>query len=159
LDYAKKCYLCVADSYTYLNPNTGIHPLAKLLRDGGGDYGNLSTIFISLLRCSGIPSRHLVAKRPDGTNHVWTDFYLQDYGWVPVDVSKRNANKYGDFFGRIDSRDTGIIISKGVNLTVDIQSGKKYDTNILQNFYYWYRYSSRAGEVIVDFRYVTKPLN
>ncbi len=159
LDYAKKCYLYVADSYTYLNPNTGIHPLTKLLRDGGGDCGNLATIFVSLLRCKGIPARHLVAKRPDGSNHVWADSYLQDYGWIPVDVSKRNANKYGDFFGKIDSRDAGIIVSKGVNLNVEKQSGEKYRTNLLQNFDYWYWYSSGTGDVLVDFRYITKFLN
>ena len=159
LDYAKKCYLYVADSFTYLNPNTGIHPLAKLLRDGGGDCGNLSTIFISLLRCKGIPARHLVAKRPDGSNHVWVDFHRQDYGWIPVDVSKRNANKYGDFFGKIDSRDAGIIVSKGVNLTVEKKSGEKYRTILLQNFDYWYWYSSGTGDVLVDFRYITKFLN
>ena len=125
----------------------------------GGDCGNLSTIFVSLLRCKGIPARHLVAKRTDGSNPVWVDFHRQDYGWIPVDVSKRNANKYGDFFGKIDSRDTGIIVSKGVNLTVEKQNGEKYRTNLLQNFDYWYWYSSGTGDVLVDFRYITKLVN
>lgn len=50
LDYTKRCYEYVAQNFQYLNPGTGLHPLSELLANGGGDCGNLSSIYISLLR-------------------------------------------------------------------------------------------------------------
>ena len=44
--YARLCYEYVATHFKYLNPNTGIHPIAKILSDGGGDCGNLASIFV-----------------------------------------------------------------------------------------------------------------
>jgi len=97
LDYSKRCYSYVAKNFQYLNPGTGLHPLSELLADGGGDCGNLSSIYISLLRYRGIPSRHSVIVRPDGSGHVGADFYSEQYGWVPVDVtSKKYASLFGD---------------------------------------------------------------
>ena len=45
LTYAELCYEYVAENYEYLNPNTGIHPIAEILSDGGGDCGNLASIY------------------------------------------------------------------------------------------------------------------
>ena len=35
LSYAESCYEYVADNFKYLNPYTGIHPIDKILTDGG----------------------------------------------------------------------------------------------------------------------------
>ena len=92
LDYARRCYEYVASHYKYLNANTGIHPLKKILQDGGGDCGNLTSIYVSLLRYKNIPSKHIVTVRPDGSYHVWNDFYLEKHGWIPVDVTAKNSD-------------------------------------------------------------------
>ena len=74
LEFARKAYVYVSESYKYLYPGTGLHTLETILKNGGGDCGNLSSIFISLLRNRGIPARHLMAVRPDGTYHAGQNF-------------------------------------------------------------------------------------
>lgn len=146
LDYAKRCYEYVAKNYKYLNPNTGLHPLTKLLVDSGGDCGNLSNIYISLLRAQGIPARPLVALRPDGSSHVWADFYLQNYGWIPVDVTYKNSDPQGDYFGKVGIKRTGIILTKNVNLPLDAGDTIK-NLRLLQSFAYWYWYNGKSGQI------------
>ncbi|KYK33691.1 MAG: hypothetical protein AYK18_14770 [Theionarchaea archaeon DG-70] len=155
LDYSKRCYLYVAKNFQYLNPGTGLHPLSELLANGGGDCGNLNSIYISLLRYKGIPSRHLVTVRPDGSGHVWTDFYLENYGWVPVDVtSKKYASLFGDYFGKIDIGKTGIILSKEVYLPLQIEDNNVQYAPILQYYSWWHWDSGGYGNVLVG-NYIT----
>ena len=150
LDYARRCYSYVAENYKYLNPNTGIHPLNKILRDGGGDCGNLTSIYVSLLRCRNIPARHLVGVRPNGTYHVWADFYLERYGWIPVDVTYKMQNKNGNFFGVVDASDVPVILSLGVNLTVNAIDQNRIirtKTPLMQDFTHWNWYTSPIGKL------------
>ena len=144
LDFARKAYLYVSDHYKYLNPNTGLAPLEKLLQNGGGDCGNLSSIFISLLRNQGIPARHLVAVRPDASWHVWADFYLEKYGWIPVDVTYRleDKTKTGDYFGRVRIKDNGIILSREVDLSVVNGKGEPQKVGLMQVFAHWCSYGA-----------------
>ncbi|MBN1996200.1 transglutaminase domain-containing protein [candidate division KSB1 bacterium] len=100
--FAEKCYEYVAQNFQYLNPEIGLSPLATVLANGGGDCGNLSSIFISLLRYKKIPARHAVAMRPDGSYHVWAEFYLENYGWVPVDVTFKMSSPSRNYFGYYD---------------------------------------------------------
>ncbi|HEY3449662.1 MAG TPA: transglutaminase domain-containing protein [Myxococcales bacterium] len=137
LGYARAAYEHVASSFKYLNPNTGMHPLSEVLAAGGANCGNLASVYISLLRARGIPARHLVAIRPDGSRHVWADFYLQGYGWVPVDVTYKQANPAGDYFGRVALKDNGIIMDKKVDLTVDNALGTR-QLPLLQDSAWWY---------------------
>jgi len=134
LDYAERCYLYVASHYKYLNPLTGLHALSKILKDGGGDCGNLSSIYISLLRAQGIPARHVVAI---GVNkyHVWSEFYIQDFGWIPVDVTYKNSNPKGNFFGRYDSN--WVVLQKGVDMQYSTSAGYK-TIPLLQSSHWWY---------------------
>ena len=149
LDYSKRCYVYVARHFKYLNPGTGLHPLSELLANGGGDCGNLSSIYVSLLRYKGIPSRHLVIVRPDGSGHVGADFYLENYGWVPVDVTfKLSSPLFGDYFGKVDVGKTGIIFSKGVYLPLQIEDTVEY-IPILQYYNWWHWDSGGSGNILV----------
>lgn len=134
--YARQCYRYVAENYDYLNPNTGIHTLKNNLSAGGGDCGNLSAIYISLLRNKGIPARPVVAVRTDGTYHVWSEFYLESYGWIPVDVTYLNSDPRGNYFGVYPA--DCIIMSNDYDLLLDIGENPERVT-ILQNYVYWYR--------------------
>jgi transglutaminase-like putative cysteine protease len=145
VDYARQCYLFVAERYSYLNPNTGIHPLQDILDAGGGNCGNLTSIYVSLLRHKKIPSRHIVTVRPDGSYHVWSDFYLESYGWIPVDVTYKNSNPSGDYFGKYDG--TGIVMTKGVALQMDRGDGFTYSAALLQTYEWWY-WCSTAGNSV-----------
>lgn len=136
VDYARRCYEYVAQNYNYLNPNTGLHPLSELLNNGGGDCGNLSSIYISLLRNKQIPSRHVVTIRPDGSQHVWAEFYLENYGWIPVDVTYKQSNPNGNYFGIYDGN--GIVVSKGICLQLEKAPGDAYQCVLFQNYDWWY---------------------
>jgi transglutaminase-like putative cysteine protease len=143
LDYAKHCYEYVALNYSYLNPFTGLHTLQDILNAGGGDCGNLSSVFISLLRYKNIPARHIVTVRPDGVYHVWSDFLLEKYGWIPVDVTFKNSDPQGDFFGKYDGY--GIVMTKEVWLPVDKGNGETIQVDILQSYNLWIWASQGTG--------------
>jgi hypothetical protein len=61
------------------------------LENGTGDCSEYSYLFVALCRAVGIPARLNVGFgfRPSEENttdgHMWTEYYLQNYGWVPVD--------------------------------------------------------------------------
>ena len=152
IDYARKCYEYVASHYSYLNPYTGMHPLAELLANGGGDCGNLSSIYISLLRNKRIPSRHVMAILPNGDYHIWAEFYLQNYGWIPVDVTYKNGNPFGDYFGNYDG--FAVVVSKGLCLTLEKMPGTSYQTVFLQTYEYWYWYSNNNTCNGVEHRHI-----
>ena len=136
VDYARRCYDYVAWAYGYLNPNTGLHTLADILSAGGGDCGNLSSIWVSLLRYRKIPARHVVTVRPNATFHVWSEFYLEGYGWIPVDVTAEQSNPAGDYFGRYDGN--GIVMNHGVYLELALGNGSTYYAPLLQTYGWWY---------------------
>ena len=145
VDYARRCYYYVAQNYQYLDAYTGLHTLSDILVSGGGDCGNLSSIYVSLLRFKGIPSRHIVTVRPDGSYHVWAEFYLETYGWIPVDVTYKNSNPSGDYFGKYDGN--GIVMTKEVWLLLDRGDGYSYYCALLQSYNWFYWYSSGGGHI------------
>lgn len=61
------------------------------LTNGTGDCSEYSYLFVALCRAAGIPARLNVGFgfRPSEENttdgHMWIEYYLQNYGWVPVD--------------------------------------------------------------------------
>lgn len=76
----------------------GRQTLAQVLKKGGGAVG-INMVFVSLLRGSGIPARLVVARRINKANHVWSEFYLEKYGWIPADPSIFVPDD--QFFGKI----------------------------------------------------------
>jgi len=134
--FAERCYEYVAENFEYLNPGVGLSPLSTVMANGGGDCGNLSSIFVSLLRCKGIPARHVVTMRPDGSHHVWAEFYLEKYGWVPVDVTYKMDRPDRNYFGYYDGN--GIVFNSEVALQIDRGDGTIYDCPLLQTFLLWY---------------------
>lgn len=137
VDYARLCYEYVAANMKYINPNTGLHSLATILANGGGDCGNQATLYISMLRNKGIPARHVVMIRPDGTFHVRAEFYLAGYGWIPVDANAKNMNPNGDYFGKIETNE--IVVNNDINIKM-LGSNDSVEENIvlLQNYLWWY---------------------
>ncbi len=154
LNYARKCYEYVPIHYQYLDPISGFHTLDNILAKGGGDCGNLSTIFITMLRMKGIPARHLVGFRPDESLHVWADFYLENYGWVPVDVNYKQSYPTGNYFGDIRFKDNGFIIHRGIGSVVTRNAGPVRLVS-LQTYSYSSSYSMKNHrEALVDRRVI-----
>lgn len=136
LDFARRAYDYVASHYRYMEDRGSLRRLEDVLGNGGGDCAGLSSIFISLLRHRGIPARHLAGFLPDGRNHTLADFYLEGYGWIPVDVTFRQRNRKTDHFGKLIGGDNIIVVSHGVDLTVaDTQGQSKI--YLLQKYRWW----------------------
>jgi hypothetical protein len=65
------------------------------LENGTGDCSEYSYLFVALCRAAGIPARiqagftfhHPSETLEDG--HMWAEYYLENYGWIPVDVTWR----------------------------------------------------------------------
>ncbi len=77
-----------------------------------GDCGQVSLLFITLCRCSGIPARFQSGfmMHPRAWNlHDWAEVYFEGAGWVPVDQSfgiptfADNSEEKMFFMGGIDS--------------------------------------------------------
>ena len=101
--------------------------LTTLERKSAG-CGGKSHIFVALLRAIGIPARNVFGihggshtdlqsgrRREDAfSNHIWSEFFLPEYGWIQVDAGDQNG------FGMIS--DYRIVLGKGE----DIELGNGY---------------------------------
>ena len=75
-------------------------------------------LYCTLLRCANIPclpiAGVLVSRDQQTMNHWWAEFWIDGFGWVPVDIAMGagaipvqfgdNPNKASYYFGNIDSR-------------------------------------------------------
>lgn len=99
-----------------------------LIKHKRGDAYDFAVIYTALLRTAGIPARMLsgVLVNADRRtqNHWWSEFYLEDFGWVPVDVAlgagmefesfqnERHSPKY--YFGNIDAQHIAFSLAQNV---------------------------------------------
>ncbi|MEM3055485.1 MAG: transglutaminase-like domain-containing protein [Candidatus Bathyarchaeia archaeon] len=67
------------------------HGALWALKNGVGDCSEYSCLFVALCRAAGIPARiqaGFAFNKVDETmkdGHMWAEFYLENYGWIPVD--------------------------------------------------------------------------
>jgi hypothetical protein len=70
--------------------NTSSPESQYVLDTGIGDCASQSLYFAALCRSLGIPARatggYQMIAGPAGT-HIWAEFYLEGYGWIPADVT------------------------------------------------------------------------
>jgi len=138
VEYARLAYEYVARHYQYTNPNTGIYPLDTILNQNGGDCGNLTSIYISLLRYQNIPARHDVGVLTNGTFHAWAEFLTPDGVWVPADVTYKNSDTQGDYFGKFSSDGYRIIFNHDFNIALNTGVANwTPNVPLLQTFGWW----------------------
>lgn len=67
------------------------HPTSVFVHDEGyGDCGAHAIYFTALCRAVGIPARSTGGNElivPGGSGHIWAEYYIPGYGWIPVDPS------------------------------------------------------------------------
>ena len=142
--YAEQCYLYTASHFAYKNMNTGLHSIAQILADGGGDCGNFSTVFICLMRAKNIPARHVIAVGRNAT-HVWAEFLLQNYGWVPVDATYKHDDPSGNYFGIKNIVNPRlIVVQHGIEQIYQLSSSFSPTITLLQTFGWWYWYNGAS---------------
>lgn len=117
-DTAKAIYLATIKKLRYQTGRTADALLA--LRTGSADCGGFSSLFVAGCRSQGIPARTLAGARM-GRNgwHVWAEFWLQGYGWVPCDPSAADSlAPNGDtaaYFGIMPEGNSRIVIEVGLD--------------------------------------------
>lgn len=96
-----------------------------------GDCGAQSSYFSALCRAVGIPARTTggfqIIKKGTASGHFWAEFYLPNYGWIPVDTSvaqavdylptltEKEKKEYKDyFFGNMDPY--RLVIQKDIDI-------------------------------------------
>lgn len=152
IDYARRCYEYTATHLEYFNANTGLHSLQDIIDKGGGDCGNFASYYISLLRNRNIPSRHVVGVIEQDNYHVWAEFYLQNYGWIPVDPTFKHGNPNGDYFGHKNS--SHYVTTLGLELTnyKFAESDEPMQLVLMQLLYYfWWTYDP-CTSALFDFK-------
>ena len=143
-NYAEQCYLYTASHFAYKNMNTGLHSIAQILADGGGDCGNFSTVFICLMRAKNIPARHVIAVGRNAT-HVWAEFLLQNYGWVPVDATYKHDDLSCNYFGIKNIVNPRlIVVQHGIEQNYQLSSSFSSKMTLLQTFGWWYWYNGSS---------------
>lgn len=145
LDYARRCYEYTATHFRYIHGPW--RTLDEILKAGGGECGDFSTVVVSLLRYKGIPSRHNNCITLAGGYHVWVDFYLEGYGWIPLDATYKNGVPDGDFFGKYDGQ--------CVVLSQDFYSdfGMEFKLSILQDYWYLYDCDGNYCDMLATHRF------
>lgn len=91
---ARKIFDHVRDALEYkLEGGWNVAPV--VLKRGTGSCSEYAFSFIALCRAAGLPARYVgsvVVRRDDASLddvfHRWTEVYLPNYGWIPIDPSR-----------------------------------------------------------------------
>ena len=120
---------------------------------GYGECGDYTALFCALLRAVGVPARPVVGYWAESgqPTHVWAEFYLPSYGWVPADPSIGDEGDPNSYFARLDASNR-LIFSKGFN----IRLSSDHTTDLFQTFYWWWQGS--AGKTRADFNLTVEPI-
>ena len=113
--------------------------------DGYGECGDYAALFCALLRAVGVPARTVagwIAETGD-SHHVWAEFYLPSYGWIPTDPSWDDGNPTWKYFGSLPS--SGRFVS---SVGVNIELAADWTTSLFQTFSF--RWWGVSGERTTD---------
>lgn len=141
LSAARRFYDFVIDTAEYKVLGEGLRGASKLLDTGIGECGDYSALFVALCRAAGIPARPVVgywAVSGIEQTHVWAEFYIEPFGWVPVDptTGQLNPESRDYYFGNLDNK--RVILNKGFNIRLVPAAPGDYITPFLQVPMYWF---------------------
>ncbi len=105
-----------------------------------GNCTDFHSLFLSMARSQGIPARFEIGfPLPEDQRagqiagyHCWADFYVQGYGWVPVDISEawKHKGKKDYFFGSHDVNRVQLTVGR------DLLLNPRQDGRALNYFIY-----------------------
>ncbi|MHC4570200.1 MAG: transglutaminase-like domain-containing protein [Planctomycetota bacterium] len=101
LDVVKGIYDGVLDHMDYVINGKDDKGALKALELGKGDCTEYSDLFVALCRAKNIPARvvtgYTVRTDVATSKHNWTEVYMKDRGWVPIDPTTGDAAGNGMF--------------------------------------------------------------
>ncbi|MGH9866558.1 MAG: transglutaminase-like domain-containing protein [Candidatus Polarisedimenticolia bacterium] len=128
-DYVVSNMTLLADASK--TPGAGQGDLDFALREMKGTAEDLASAFVGLCRALDIPARTVMGMLiPEGVRngqisgyHGWAEFYLDGYGWIPVDpaLAVRHPSRRDEYFGGLDANRVAISIGRDVTL-IPVQS-------------------------------------
>jgi transglutaminase-like putative cysteine protease len=91
-----------------------------------GNCTDFHSLFIGMMRAAGIPARFeigfsLPTDQHDGVipgYHCWAEFYLPQFGWIPVDASEawKHPDRKNYFFGAHDDNRVQFTVGRDIRL-------------------------------------------
>ena len=128
---AKSLFSYVLRRYSY-NPSPQENGVIESIEAREGNSYHYAVVLCALLRSAGVPSRpmtgYLVYDNKRTVKHYWLEFYLENFGWVPLDPALADGARFGTFpevevpeeyyFGNMD--DQHVIFSRGILPTTKI---------------------------------------
>ncbi len=149
----RKFYDYIIAESVYYQAGTGLNGAKSLLTGKKGECGDYSSLFIALSRASGIPARAVVGYwAVPGLNqtHVWAEFYLEGYGWVPVDVTigQSDQARRDFYFGNMDNQ--RVILNKGFNIRLVPTAPDSAVVAFLQTPFWWFWGTGNSNTISLD---------
>jgi transglutaminase-like putative cysteine protease len=142
---AEQIYAWVLEHMAYV-PYDGFHGALESLHQGWGECGDYAYLFCALLRAAGVPARPVAGFHAVSgcSPHVWAEFFLPSYGWIPADPSWDDVSgPPWRYFGEVPSS-TRLICSKGAN----IELAPSRVADLFQVYYWWW--TGTGGEAYAD---------
>lgn len=96
VDFARRAFLTMTKLLEYQRPFDHDGKASSTVETGRGDCGCLSTVFVGVMRASGVPARELVGRLLKSEKsfetseygvHARAEFFAERIGWIPVDPS------------------------------------------------------------------------
>lgn len=91
-----------------------------------GNCTDFHSLFIGMMRAAGVPARFEIGfSVPEGQHegaiagyHCWAEFYVEPYGWIPVDASEawKHPEKRDYFFGAHDDNRVQFTLGRDIRL-------------------------------------------
>jgi len=122
VDIAWNTYEWIIDNI-YYQQIAGEWDAATALKNGEGGSAELGNIFVALMRANGIPARRIsgwgarfqerLELQLTRFAHGWAEFYLEEFGWVPVDPTWGRSNQF-DNFAKSDRKH--VVLTRGAGI-------------------------------------------
>jgi len=150
---ARSFYDYIVDNAKYNLLGQGLAGAKELCTSGTGECGDYSALFVALCRAKGIPARPIVgywAISGIDQTHVWAEFYVEPFGWIPVDptIGQIESDKRDYYFSNMDNQ--RVILNKGFNITLDPRGPDNYIAAFLQVPLWWYWGSGDPGDLSIE---------
>jgi transglutaminase-like putative cysteine protease len=166
---AEAVYKYLIETYSYTE-KPAERDAIKSIDSKEADSYIYAILYCALLRSGGVPCRpiagYLVYGNKKTKRHYWNEFYIDGFGWVPVDCTLGDKVRFEDvphvdsevteyYFGNIDNQH--IIFSRGIIPTIRIlPDGNVVRKNRMYSFQNIYEESSRS---VTSYRSVWNDIN